>query len=186
MAIVPMSGLYEAHLTVADLDHSIALYRDVLGLPIAYAVPSRHAAFFWIGAPGAAMLGLWSVHSLPMSMRMHIAFRVTLPQLEASVEALRAAGLTLRNSGRGPAIEEPVVLTWMPRGQCLFRRSGWPHAEIHLHVTRSPPPPQSRSGSAVKLENDEQAADIASCRIRKKQVQSITISNEIFILSHTT
>ena len=120
MTIVPISGLYEAHLTVADLDRSIQFYRDVLGLPLAHAVPSRHAAFFWIGAPGAAMLGLWSIHSSPMFMRLHIAFRVTLPQLEASVEALRAAGLTPRDGGRGPAIKEPVVLTWMPAASVYF------------------------------------------------------------------
>ena len=120
MAIVPISGLYEAHLTVADLDRSIEFYRDVLGLPLAHTVPSRHAAFFWIGAPGAAMLGLWSIHSSPLFMRLHIAFRVTLPQLETSVQALHAAGLTPRNGGHGPAIEEPVVLTWMPAASVYF------------------------------------------------------------------
>jgi catechol 2,3-dioxygenase-like lactoylglutathione lyase family enzyme len=30
MSIVPIRGLFEAHLTVGDLERSIAFYRDVL------------------------------------------------------------------------------------------------------------------------------------------------------------
>jgi lactoylglutathione lyase len=120
MAIVPISGLFEAHLTVSDLDRSISFYRDTLGLELAHTVPSRHVAFFWIGAPGAAMLGLWSIHSAPIAMRLHVAFRVTLAQVEASVEALRYAGITpLSGFGREP-ITEPIVLTWMPAASVYF------------------------------------------------------------------
>ena len=39
-------GLFETHLTVADLDRSVAFYRDVVGLPVALEVPDRGAAFF--------------------------------------------------------------------------------------------------------------------------------------------
>lgn len=120
MPIVPISGLFEAHLTVSDLDRSVTFYRDVLGLELAHMIPARHVAFFWIGGRGAAMLGLWSIHSSPMSMRLHIAFRVSLEQVEISVERLRAAGLTpLIGFGRKP-ITEPVVLTWMPAASVYF------------------------------------------------------------------
>ncbi len=44
--MIPVSGLYESHLTVSDLERSIAFYRDVVGLELAHIVPSRHAAFF--------------------------------------------------------------------------------------------------------------------------------------------
>lgn len=120
MAIVPIAGLFEAHLTVSDLGRSVAFYRDVLGLELAHAVPERHAAFLWIGKPGAAMLGLWSVHSSPLFMRLHVAFRVALPQIEAPVTSLRAAGNTPRSSGGGPEIEEPVVIAWMPAASVYF------------------------------------------------------------------
>ncbi|HWK45915.1 MAG TPA: VOC family protein [Stellaceae bacterium] len=120
MSIIPISGLFEAHLTVSNLDRSVAFYRDVLGLELAHRIPQRHVAFFWIGAPGAAMLGLWSIHSSPMFMRLHIAFRVALPQIEASIAALRGAGLTPRNGGGGPEISEPVVLSWMPAASVYF------------------------------------------------------------------
>jgi lactoylglutathione lyase len=120
MSIVPIGDLFETHLTVSDLDRSVRFYRDVLGLELAHILPSRHVAFFWIGARGGAMLGLWSIHSSPMSMRLHIAFRVTLQQVEDSVEALRAAGITpLSGFGRNE-IREPVVLTWMPAASVYF------------------------------------------------------------------
>lgn len=120
MAIIPIGGLFEAHLTVSDLSRSMAFYQDVLGLELAHTIPDRHAAFFWVGAPGAAMLGLWSIHSSPLVMRLHIAFRVTLPQVETSIAALRKAGLTPRGGGGGPAIAEPVVLSWMPAASVYF------------------------------------------------------------------
>lgn len=102
MAIVPIAGMFEAHLIVSDLDRSVAFYRDVLRLEVAHAVPDRRAAFLWIGWPGAAMLGLWSVHSSPLFMRLHVAFRVALLQIEAAVPSLRAAGVAPRSSGGGP------------------------------------------------------------------------------------
>ena len=119
MAIVPISGLFEAHLTVSNLDRSVHFYRGILGLEVAHVIPERHVAFLWVGAPGQAMLGLWSIHSSPMQMRLHIAFRAGLAQVEAAVPALRSAGLTPRSGGNTP-IEEPVVLTWMPAASVYF------------------------------------------------------------------
>ena len=120
MGIVPITGLFEAHLTVSDLDRSVAVYCDVLGLELAHTVPERHAAFLWIGGPRAAMLGLWSIHSSPLFMRLHVAFRVALPQIEGAVPRLRAAGITPRGGGGGPEISEPVVIAWMPAASVYF------------------------------------------------------------------
>lgn len=47
-----VKGLFETHLTVKDLEKSIAFYRDSVGLELAYTVPERGAAFFWIGGRG--------------------------------------------------------------------------------------------------------------------------------------
>ena len=119
MAVVPIRGLFEAHLTVRDLDRSIGFYRDVLGLPLAHVIPARSVAFFWIGSPGQAMLGLWSIGTAPLFMRLHIAFETSLEQVIASIERLRDAGLSPR-SGDGSPITEPVVLTWMPAVSVYF------------------------------------------------------------------
>ena len=66
--------LFEAHLTVTDLDASVAFYRDRVGLELAHIVPARRAAFFWIGSRGTTMLGLWAAGSAPQKTTTHIAF----------------------------------------------------------------------------------------------------------------
>ena len=91
----------------------------MLGLTLAHRIPERHVAFFWLGAPGQQMLGLWSIHTSPMRMRLHIAFDVELGQVFESVQALRAAGLTPQ-SGSGVPIDEPIVLAWMPAASVYF------------------------------------------------------------------
>lgn len=117
--IVPIKSLYEAHLTVSDLDRSITFYRDVLGLPLAYTIEARNVAFFWVPKPETAMLGLWSIGSAPLSMRLHIAFAVELADVETSVGSLRAKGLTPHDGSNG-LIDEPVVLAWMPAASVYF------------------------------------------------------------------
>jgi lactoylglutathione lyase len=66
----PAAGLFETHLTVTDVPRSVAFYRDVVGLQTAYEIPERGAAFMWIGAPGEAMLGLWSIGSSPIGLAL--------------------------------------------------------------------------------------------------------------------
>lgn len=118
--MIPIQGLWETHLTVRDLDRSITFYRDLVGLTLAHRVPERHAAFFWIGPPRHAMLGLWSIHTSPIAMRLHYAFQVSLDDVVASVAALRLAGLQPL-SGDGVPIEEPVVIPWIPAASVYFR-----------------------------------------------------------------
>jgi lactoylglutathione lyase len=113
-------GLFEAHLTVSDLDRSIAFYRDVLHLPLAQVIPARQVAFFWVPTSDKAMLGLWCIGLSPLRMRLHIAFDVALDDVIRSVETLRSVGLTPRDSGGGNVIDEPVVLAWMPAASVYF------------------------------------------------------------------
>jgi lactoylglutathione lyase len=141
MSVVPISGLFEAHLTVSDLGRSVAFYRNVLGLELAHETPSRNVACFWIGAPGAAMLGLWSIHSSSMSMRLHIAFRVTLAQVEASIDKLRQAGLTPLGGFGRCEIREPVVLTWMPAASVYFDDPDGHSLEYICMLPDQPPDP---------------------------------------------
>lgn len=118
--MIPIDGLFETHLTVQSLERSIAFYRDKLGLTLAREFPERHVAFFWIGAPGSAMLGLWEVGDGPNRMQLHIAFRVSLEQLSKAAAALRAAGIESLGFDGEPA-EEPQLLAWMPALSIYFR-----------------------------------------------------------------
>jgi catechol 2,3-dioxygenase-like lactoylglutathione lyase family enzyme len=91
-----------------------------VGLTFAHSIPERHVAFFWIGQPRQAMLGLWSIHTSPMFMRLHYAFQVTIDDVEASVASLKRVGLEPL-SGRGLPIDEPEVLAWIPAASVYFR-----------------------------------------------------------------
>jgi catechol-2,3-dioxygenase len=51
-------SLFETHLTVKHLETSVAFYRAVVGLEMAYLLPERRVAFFWIGGRGHSMLGV--------------------------------------------------------------------------------------------------------------------------------
>jgi len=94
VVVTPVSRLFEAHLTVTDLDRSIAFYRDRLGFELAELIPARQVAFFWIGARGTTMLGLWTGGSAPLRTTTHIAFAATLDDVIAAPKALQLAGIT--------------------------------------------------------------------------------------------
>ena len=91
---VAVTGLFETHLSVSDVPRAVAFYRDVVGLPVAYEVPERGAAFLWAGPPGAAMLGLWSLGSAPVGLSLHVAFAVSLDAVLGACDDLRSRGVT--------------------------------------------------------------------------------------------
>lgn len=117
---VAVSGLFEAHLSVADLDRATRFYRDVIGLPLALEVPERGAAFFWIGEPGTGMLGLWSLGSMPMALSLHVAFTTSLDEVLDACERLRGLGVTPLSFFAEPT-DEPSVIGWMPAAAVYLR-----------------------------------------------------------------
>lgn len=117
--MTPIRGLFEAHLNVADLDRSIAFYRDVLKLPLAHVVQQRRVAFFWIGAPGNSMLGLWEANSTPQKLTLHTAFKTSVDEILRAPGVLRQYGITPLDFNGAPT-NEPVVLAWMPAASLYF------------------------------------------------------------------
>jgi len=117
---VNVRGLFETHLTVSDLERSVEFYRDLVGLPVAIELPERGAVFHWIGGPGQAMLGLWSIGSAPIGMQLHIAFEMSLGDVLQAPERLRAAGIEPLSFFGEPA-GEPSYIGWMPAAAVYFR-----------------------------------------------------------------
>jgi lactoylglutathione lyase len=117
---VPVRGLFEAHLTVADLGRAVAFYRDVVGLPLALEIPERGAAFLWVVKRGQGLLGLWSLGSMPMGLSLHVAFDSALDDVLAAPARLRAQGVEPL-SFFGDPTGEPSVLAWMPAAAVYFR-----------------------------------------------------------------
>lgn len=154
------SGLFETHLTVSDLDRSIAFYRDVVGLPLALEVPERGAAFFWIGAPGRAMLGLWSMGSTPMGLSLHIALQVSLEDVLGACAALRSNRI-VPLSFFGAETTEPSVIAWMPAAAVYFRD---PDGHLIEYLVMLPDRPRAERG--IVSWSEWQTGDLATAAVR--------------------
>jgi lactoylglutathione lyase len=139
---VPVDGLFETHLTVSDLSRSVAFYRDVVGLPLAFEVPERGAAFFWIAGPGEAMLGLWSLGSAPVGLSLHIAFKTSLADVLGACGRLRSFGVTPL-SFFASETDEPSVIGWMPAAAVYFRD---PDGHLLEYLAMLDDPPQADRG----------------------------------------
>jgi lactoylglutathione lyase len=116
--MLSLQGLFESHLTVADLKRSMSFYGDLLGLELAQVFPDRKAAFYWI-SKRESMLGIWEVGTGPQRLSLHIAFTVDLQDLLRAPAKLRAANVVPRDFDGKPT-HEPVVLAWMPAASLYF------------------------------------------------------------------
>ncbi|PCK79428.1 VOC family protein [Rhizobium sophoriradicis] len=120
-AVMPkLYGLYETHLTVADLKTSTDFYWDVVGLESAASFEERKVAFLWVDDRKTGMLGLWETGTGPLRMRLHIAFRMTVEGVLQAPAALKAKGVEPLGFTGEPATE-PVVLGWMPALSIYFK-----------------------------------------------------------------
>jgi lactoylglutathione lyase len=140
--MIPVQDLFEAHLTVTDLDRAVEFYRDALGLRLAHVVPAQQAAFFWIGPAGNAMLGLWGTGSGPQRMALHTAFRASLADVVAAPSALRSAGITPLDFDGQPT-DQPVVLAWMPAASVFFHD---PDGHLLEYIAMLPDAPRPEQG----------------------------------------
>ena len=134
-----IDGLFETHLTVGDLDRSIAFYRDVVALPLALHERELGAAFFWIGAPGRAMLGLWAAGTAPITLSLHLAFAAPLDEVLDAPRRLRRLGVTPL-SFHAKETKEPSVIGWMPAAAVYFRDPDG-HLLEYLAMLDQPPEP---------------------------------------------
>src|SRR5438552_2264024 len=116
--LIPIADLFEAHLIVSELERAVAFYRDLLSLPLARVFPDRKVAFFWIGAPGKAMLGLWEAGTMPINVSLHVAFQVALSDLHDAPARLQKAGIQPRDF---TASRPRSQSCWMPAASVYFR-----------------------------------------------------------------
>jgi len=115
-----IKGLYETHLFVENIDVSISFYKDTLGLEQCHYEKQRKAAFFWIGKPQEAMLGLWEKPKQEIDRR-HFAFRCDAQDiLYRSVDFLKSRNLKPYNFLKDGS-EKPMVFAWMPAIAIYFK-----------------------------------------------------------------
>lgn len=85
MALGPLAQI---HISVTDLDRSVAFYRDTLGIPLLFVVPGRPMAFF---RSGQVRLYLGVPESPEFTTRTLLYFHVD--DIEAEHSRLAAAGV---------------------------------------------------------------------------------------------
>ena len=83
-----LGELGQVHISVTDLQRSVAFYRDVLGIPHLFTVPGQPMAFF---ASGDVRLYLGVPESPEFTSRCVLYFRVD--DIEAETARLRDAGV---------------------------------------------------------------------------------------------
>jgi len=108
-----IKGLYETHLFVENIEHSIEFYGQVLELKQCHYEEERRAAFFWVGKDKQFMLGLWEKPKEEIDIR-HFAFECE-PEwiLNESVNFLKSRNLKCRNF-LNDGTDKPMVFAWMP------------------------------------------------------------------------
>src|SRR5690348_2891402 len=90
----PLLGISEVILVVADVERSVAFYRDVLGLPVDNT-ENKKFGWFWAGPPGKQQrigitAGPLSYGAAHVKGPQHFAFgteRSRIPELKRALEA---------------------------------------------------------------------------------------------------
>ncbi len=147
-----INGLFETHINVANLEHSLAFYRDVLGLELAALDEARRVAFLWMGGRGESMLGLWEKPAGEIQPQ-HFAFRSTVDDiLHHSVVWLAERGLDCHNF-LNDGSRRPMVFTWMPAIAIYFAD---PDGHSLEFIAMLPDEPQPELGVVVAWEDWQQ------------------------------
>lgn len=108
-----IKGLFETHLFVENLERSIDFYTNVLGLEQYLYEEERRAAFFWIGKPRQAFLGIWEKPKEEIDLR-HFAFECDWDWiLNESVGFLKSHNIGFWNF-LGDDSEKPMVFANIP------------------------------------------------------------------------
>ncbi len=131
--------LFEAHLTVSNLDRAMNFYGNVLGLELAHVLPERGVAFYWIGERGHSMLGVWETGTAPVRISGHTAFAADVAQVDSWADQLRSGGITPLDFDGHPT-DEPVVLAWMPAASIYFRDPDGNSLEFIAMLDEKPKP----------------------------------------------
>jgi predicted enzyme related to lactoylglutathione lyase len=88
MAVGPLA---QVHISVTDLDRSVAFYRDVLGIPMLFRVPGQPMAFF---ASGDVRLYLGIPEDPAFATKVLVYFRVD--DIDAEQARLTGLGVSFR------------------------------------------------------------------------------------------
>lgn len=133
-----ITGLFETHIQVSNLQTSVKFYSALPGLELAMIDHNRNIAFYWIGKRGEAMMGLWENkgHFAPQ----HFAFRSEVETiLKAAVPALVKMNIECYNFLKD-GHSKPMVFAWMPAIAIYFRDPDYHELELIAMLPQKPRP----------------------------------------------
>ena len=112
-----ITGLFETHIKVRNLEQSMKFYEEVIGLELGTFEAGRRVAIYWI-IKGQSMIGLWEAPEEQV-VRQHFAFTTTLENMYTVRETLSRQGLPWSNF-----LEDDSgslhVFGWMPAVSVYF------------------------------------------------------------------
>ena len=121
-----ITGLFETHLSVANLERSMEFYGKVLGLELGLKEESRRVAIYWIGSQTKSARGLWEkppwvseANAGDQIVTQHFAFEIDLADLGRVVASMKQRRIELRNFF-GQTTDTPSVFGWVPAASIYF------------------------------------------------------------------
>lgn len=121
-----ITGLFETHLQVTNLERSMEFYEKILGLQLGMIEQVRRVAFYWIGGRGKTVLGLWEKPPWASEkdagvqiITQHFAFEIDLADLGRAVTGIKQRGIELRNFF-GQITDVPSAFGWVPAASIYF------------------------------------------------------------------
>ena len=114
-----ITGVFETHLKVKDLERSMRFYGETLELELGEYEEGRRVAFYWVGGDQKhGMLGVWEERG-PIPSQ-HFAFSVSVEDmLSKAVPYLKERHLQPKNF-LDDGTERPMVFGWMPAISIYF------------------------------------------------------------------
>ena len=121
MSGIPVTGVSELVLEVADLERAEAFYAGALGLPVVDRWPDRGA--LWVMAGERTRIGLW----LPQvglargrgGVHVHYALHLAEEHYDAAVARLRSQGLAIEEHSFATAPPSRAVYAEDPDGNTV-------------------------------------------------------------------
>jgi catechol 2,3-dioxygenase-like lactoylglutathione lyase family enzyme len=115
MDAIPVSGVSELVLEVADLEAAERFYADVLGFPVVDRWPDRDA--IWVMAGDRTRIGLWKpqigLFGGRGGVHVHFAMKIADADFDPTVALLESRGQVVRTMvfgtthGRAAYVEDP-------------------------------------------------------------------------------
>ncbi|MEE8106057.1 MAG: VOC family protein [Planctomycetota bacterium] len=137
-APVLITGLYETHINVVDLEKSTAFYVETLGLELGRKEETRRAAFLFAGGWGKTMLGLWEKPKEEVHTQ-HFAFEIPPAHMERVIEDLHDRGIPTRDF-HGVSTKVPSVFAWTPAVSIYFQDPDGHRLEYLARLPGEPDP----------------------------------------------